>query len=264
MSKALVIKGANFLANAVEQISISEPVPCTGISLSQNTLSFSHIGDTAMLTATLTPADTTEAVTWVSSNPDVATVSNGVITSVGVGQATITVACGTQSAVCAVTCTHIISLNTAYSHINGKNYSGSMQESPLKNHVGLTDNANARAYYSSVDILGGYRAYYDEGDKYAMPIPTGATSALVNVEGGLTSYNNIYIILVNTNQKCIINGREYNYATGIFPVMQVNNPTSHTVNIEDYENANGFVLTQYLGSSVTPEGFTGDITVTFS
>ena len=94
MSKALVIKGANFLANRVEQISVSDPIPCTGIALSQNTIEFTQIGATATLVATLTPTDTTEALSWVSSDEDVATVSNGVVTCTGIGTATITAICG--------------------------------------------------------------------------------------------------------------------------------------------------------------------------
>ena len=77
------------------------PVPCTGITLSESTLSFTS-GDPVTLTATVAPADTTDAVVWTSSNPSVATVNNGVVTPVGEGNATITATCGSQTATCSV------------------------------------------------------------------------------------------------------------------------------------------------------------------
>jgi Bacterial surface proteins containing Ig-like domains len=58
------------------------------------------------LTATVAPSNTTnKAVTWTSSNPNVATVNNGVITAVSVGTAiiTATIADGNKSASCSVT-----------------------------------------------------------------------------------------------------------------------------------------------------------------
>lgn len=77
------------------------PVACTGITLSESTLSFTS-GDPMTLTATVEPADTTDAVVWSSSNPSVATVDNGVVTPVGEGNTTITATCGSQTATCSV------------------------------------------------------------------------------------------------------------------------------------------------------------------
>jgi len=69
----------------------SQEVHATAISLSPSTVSFSTAGDTSTITATLTPSNTTDTVTsWASSDNTVATVSNGVITSVANGSATIT------------------------------------------------------------------------------------------------------------------------------------------------------------------------------
>jgi hypothetical protein len=48
--------------------------------------------ETATVNAAVMPANAIQAVTWTSSNPSVATVSNGVIRAVGTGFATITVA----------------------------------------------------------------------------------------------------------------------------------------------------------------------------
>lgn len=103
MSIALVIPTADFSDNAMEQIIVTEPVPCTGITLNQSTGEITAIGDTLTLIPTVTPLDTTDTITWASSDDTVATVSNGVVTTVGVGTATITASCGIYSASCTIT-----------------------------------------------------------------------------------------------------------------------------------------------------------------
>ena len=80
-----------------------ESVDVTGITLSQNSLSLT-VGESATLTATVTPANaTTQDVTWTSSNPDVANVDqNGLVKALREGSATIIASVGGQSAACTV------------------------------------------------------------------------------------------------------------------------------------------------------------------
>lgn len=87
---------------------MSGGVPCTGIALNENTLDLTSIGGTATLTATPTPADTTDSISWSTSDASVATVADGVVTAVGLGTATITVTCGSQTATCAVTVDNVV------------------------------------------------------------------------------------------------------------------------------------------------------------
>lgn len=75
--------------------------PCTGITLDKGTLTIAR-GETATLTATVEPADTTDKVVWSSENDSIATVENGVVTAVGQGETTITATCGNQTASCKV------------------------------------------------------------------------------------------------------------------------------------------------------------------
>ena len=79
-------------------------VEATGISLNKTSLSL-HEGASETLTVTITPADTTDkTVTWTSSDTNVATVSNGKITAVKVGKATITATTSNgKTATCTVT-----------------------------------------------------------------------------------------------------------------------------------------------------------------
>ena len=60
-------------------------------------------GDSGTLTAIVKPDDATDkTVTWTSSNADVATVKDGVVTAIKEGEATITAKAGDQSASCKV------------------------------------------------------------------------------------------------------------------------------------------------------------------
>ena len=104
MAKALIIKGANFTENAVAHITY-DVIHATAITLSDETLSFTAIGATKTLTYAITPADAEDAILWQSSNPNVATVSSGVVTVTGCGTCSITVTAGSVSASCAVTVT---------------------------------------------------------------------------------------------------------------------------------------------------------------
>ncbi|MDD7529150.1 MAG: Ig-like domain-containing protein [Bacteroidales bacterium] len=78
-------------------------IPATAIKLSETSLSKEQY-KRATLVATLTPAEATTAVVWSSSDEKVATVVNGVVTMVGVGNATITAQAGESvKATCDVT-----------------------------------------------------------------------------------------------------------------------------------------------------------------
>lgn len=81
-------------------------IPCTAISLDKSELAFAEPGEQT-LTATVTPANTTDTVTWSSDNTSVVTVSNGVVATVGDGSAIVTAKCGDYSANCNVSVTGI-------------------------------------------------------------------------------------------------------------------------------------------------------------
>ena len=80
------------------------PVPCTGIELSATELEFTGtVLEPKTITATLTPSDTTDVLTWESSAPNVVSVADGVVTPISNGNAVITATCGEQTATCSVT-----------------------------------------------------------------------------------------------------------------------------------------------------------------
>lgn len=80
-------------------------VAVTGVSLNKTAVELTE-GATVTLEATVNPSNATEkAVTWSSDNASVATVSNGTVTAVKAGSATVTVTTkdGGKTARCAVT-----------------------------------------------------------------------------------------------------------------------------------------------------------------
>lgn len=79
-----------------------EGVPATAIVLDKTALSFADI-TTQTITANVTPSNSTDPVVWSTSDPDVATVSGGVVTPVADGSCTIIATAGSVSASCEVT-----------------------------------------------------------------------------------------------------------------------------------------------------------------
>lgn len=105
-------------------------VACTGISLSASTLTFNGEGSQT-LTATVTPDGCTDEVVWSTNASTVATVSGGVVTAVGNGDAVITATCGAYSATCSVSVSGIwggetvnildgVAWNSGYINANGE------------------------------------------------------------------------------------------------------------------------------------------------
>ncbi|MDE6304034.1 MAG: Ig-like domain-containing protein, partial [Paramuribaculum sp.] len=79
------------------------PVAAESVMLDKEAVEM-KVGETAKLTATVMPDNTTDkTVTWASSNPNVATVNaDGVITAIAMGEAVITATCGDVTAECKV------------------------------------------------------------------------------------------------------------------------------------------------------------------
>ena len=99
----IIAKAGKFEAKCVVTVAAA-PIPATGIEISATALTLTVGGEPVTLTATLVPAETTEqpAFTWTSSDSEVASVADGVVTPVAEGTATITVAQGELKATCEV------------------------------------------------------------------------------------------------------------------------------------------------------------------
>jgi uncharacterized repeat protein (TIGR02543 family) len=100
----------SFMASTVVTVTIPIiPIAVTGITFDKSTLNLVGINSTTSLIASITPTSATnQKVTWTSDNTAVVTVDiNGLITSIGVGTATITVTTedGGMTAVATITVT---------------------------------------------------------------------------------------------------------------------------------------------------------------
>lgn len=108
----LVFETDHFSLYVIAETNTAEPpenpsTPVTGVELNTQAITLSQIGNTYHLRADVTPANATnQSVTWASSNPNVATVTDaGLVTAVSEGTATITVTTedGQKVATCTVT-----------------------------------------------------------------------------------------------------------------------------------------------------------------
>lgn len=78
---------------------------CESITIGNTQLQMFAVGAEVKLAVELTPSNTTDLLTFTSSDPSVATVDeNGTVVAVGEGSTVIRVTCGNASAECAVTC----------------------------------------------------------------------------------------------------------------------------------------------------------------
>ena len=76
-----------------------ERIPCTGISKEAFAMYFDEEEEpTQRVPVSFTPSNTTDKPVWKSNNENVVRVSNGYATAVGIGNTTITITCGDQTA----------------------------------------------------------------------------------------------------------------------------------------------------------------------
>lgn len=204
MGYALKIKNVNFSTNALDKVNYIEPVPCTGISIDKDTLTFEKVGDTEQITATVTPSDTTDAITWASSDENVATVVNGLVTIHGIGTATITVTCGSQTTSATINQTTIKAPYT-YKTVTGKTAgSNNVAGGRILGASTIASQSIGGQAYTNTDnlrIRGG-----DVNDIECIPVPYGATRVKVNSSS--TSLPN-YIEVVDMNTILTVDGVNY-------------------------------------------------------
>lgn len=137
--------------------------PCTGIKLDRDTLTIAR-GEKATLTATVEPTDTTDKVVWSSADKTIATVENGVVTAFGLGETTITAACGDKTASCKVTVTKATIAGTADIYTKeGFFYGATLGASPL-----ITNDGWETAKFTIKWYRDGEADSIATGDKYTL------------------------------------------------------------------------------------------------
>ena len=99
---AVITATAGGQSDTCEIIVEKKYISVTSITLDQESLAMVK-GGTATLKATVLPADATDpAVDWSSSEPEIVSVEDGVVTALAAGKAVITAAAGAYTAACSV------------------------------------------------------------------------------------------------------------------------------------------------------------------
>ena len=136
-------------------VTVTQPAetPVTSVTLDKTSLTL-DVGGSDTLTATVKPDNATnKAVTWSTSNKNVATVNNGVVTAVGAGTATITAAASDGSgktATCEVTVNGPVlppqPSDPAPSQPEGSGSTGSTSAAPRQQSPVVHNVSNSSAY----------------------------------------------------------------------------------------------------------------------
>lgn len=249
MSRALIIKNADFSVNKLGTITFEEEVPCTGITLNKSTIALTKVGSTDSIVASPSPADTTDIVVWSTSDADVITVAGGTVMAVGCGTATITASCGAYSASCAVTVTHI----AEYSYDLNKYYA--YDDLPYLRGGDL--NKYATIYSTSGTLRAAYM--YRTEDKYPILIPNGATKMIITCP----NYKSRVFWL---NSRVPAEGLP-STALALIPTDTVYPSGTRTFDIPertgDYEGLDSFVISFNIGDTISDEAMQ-NISVVFT
>ena len=163
-----------------------ESVTLSGDGLENGTLE-TGTGVYFTLTATVAPENATDkTVTWTSSNTDVATVENGKVTGLSVGEATITATAGGKSATCTVKVTEEFGTDT-----------GEKVTITFQNEGGATIYFGDSGESSSESVVE-IEIDKDGEFHFALDAPEGKKITSVSVEGGDTlTAESIYYDLEN-------------------------------------------------------------------
>ena len=100
----LCVSGAIFTSPTTLYAMWEAGVPATGVTLDKGALTLKE-GGTATLTAKVSPEGTTDAVVWASTDPSVATVTDGKVKGIKAGAVVVTATAGGHVALCLVTVT---------------------------------------------------------------------------------------------------------------------------------------------------------------
>lgn len=205
MGYALKLQNVNFSSVAVDRVTFGDEIPCTGIELSQSTITVEKAEGTVQLTATVTPANTTDQVIWSSSNENVATVADGLVTVHGIGTATITATCGAQTDTASVTQT-TIKAQYDFARYDGK-YPGTLSITG-GTILGLSSDVAAstggQAYHNADDL----RVRGNDDNIECVRVPYGATiMKFTSTDENTVTINMIYFVDTNT----LLTDSEINY-----------------------------------------------------
>lgn len=260
MGQVLVIKNADFATNRVAVITF-DGKPCTGIELAESSIT---VFGTQPVTVeyTVTPSDTTDTVTWSSSDTSVATVSGSVVTIVGIGSTTITAVCGGYSDSLTLTVSAYeqpdwyLSSSLSVGEDSNHNKTVSSKLSPSSNAYSRIVAARSSQKTSFPYRIMDSTDYTADNGVRPIKIPNGVGSINIVVEDGLanTSSSNVglRVIFTSGNESILFNDT-YTYVKAIDDeVITVSNKSaSGTVSVP--EGADSYILGSRLYDNVASD-----------
>lgn len=253
----------------------STNINSTSIALNKNTLEI-YTGTNSTLIATATPANHTDSILWKTSNADVATVSNGVVTGKTKGVCTITAYSSADSSVkaeCSVTVKEAVQLKghptsglTLQLDRNGMSstsWTNAIDSTPLQWKVATNNSSDIASYmifdgnsfywaganYKDHLTLSGFSNYYDFGESQTVILAGDFT----NVQNPILS--NKQKLSQSANLACMNNnGITYSNASGN-RIGAISLSTS-----EQNYNINGCIALRYNKSSLRVDTDTMEFT----
>ena len=186
-------------ANVQIQAKVKFVIPATSVGVSPTSVTLAPSA-TQQLTTTVLPANTTDSLSYLSSDDDVATVSDeGLITAVAEGTATITATSGSCSATCAVTVENspVITpddssiegftgdseaIGFTYGYLNGS-LSVSVKDSNVEAAIQNDNGTNRAEVLISFVNAGSSEVYLKDGSTTLTTIEVSITASAVTITG---------------------------------------------------------------------------------
>lgn len=159
----------------VMAVSCEKDINVTSVTLDNSKLNLIE-GGTSTLTATVSPDNATnKSVTWKSSNPKVATVSNGTVKAITLGETTITVTTedGKKTASCTI---KVVDPKDPYSPVQGDVYIAGC----IENVATIWKNGVAQELTEGADWSTAYSVYVSDGNVYVAGVENNVAKLWIN------------------------------------------------------------------------------------
>ena len=229
----------------------ADPVAVTGVTLSAPTATL-FVDGTTTLTATVTPAEANQTVTWSTSNASVATVSEGTVTAVAAGTAIITAMTqdGNKTATCTVTVSAAPAKLSAIKNGDYRTYTAADIAAAIRAATGAASTAAVSNVLLTVPDITWATIYPLSGS-------SAATSGTLDITAGMTVYaNRGRIGTMFCNLSAMVDGIAYNVTLEI-PITSAGS-VSDTVyayvtssNSVSFELPSGYDMLYYKEGSVS-------------
>ena len=159
---------------------------CTSITLDQTNIELTADNKTVTLVATVEPSNTIDNITWSSSEPEVATVLNGLVTAKSNGNTIITASCGSQSATCNIAVSGFVvqEVSNLVLSLSGSDFTNSPQTTTLPDNSGNNNDVTASGFdYTSTSGADGNNIVFDgTNDKLSIA----RNNMSLNISNGFT------------------------------------------------------------------------------